>query len=101
MSIPRIWGLLCSGRSQSVRDGCGSHCDLRLPTETETTVMNLEDHPTVRRLSKHIAGGTNQQPGDAVLDAAWLRRLALDLAGLVEIARPALGPQRDEIHDKR
>ena len=36
-----------------------------------------------------------------MLDAAWLRRLALDCgaddAGLVEIARPGLDPQRDEI----
>ena len=59
--------------------------------------MNLEDHPTVRRLSKHIEGRTNRQPGDAVLDTAWLRRLVLDLgaddAGLVEIARPALTEQ--------
>lgn len=59
--------------------------------------MNLEDHPTVCRLSKHIGEGTNQQPGDAVLDAAWLPRLALDLgaddAGLVEIVRPALTEQ--------
>ena len=62
--------------------------------------MNLEDHPTVRLLSKH-AGGTNPQPAEAVLDGAWLRHLALDLgaddAGLVELARPALDPQREEI----
>ncbi len=63
--------------------------------------MNLEDHPTVRLLSKHVAGGTNQLPAEAVLDGAWLRHLALELgaddAGLVEIARPGLDPQREEI----
>jgi ferredoxin-NADP reductase/ferredoxin len=63
--------------------------------------MNLEDHPTVRLLSKHLGGGTNQKPAEAVLDGAWLRHLALNLgaddAGLVEIARPALDPQREEI----
>ena len=63
--------------------------------------MNLEDHPTVRLLSKHIAEGTNQPPSEALLDGNWLRRLALELgaddAGLVEIARPGLDPQREEI----
>jgi ferredoxin-NADP reductase/ferredoxin len=63
--------------------------------------MNFEDHPTVRLLSERVAEGTKQQPDEAVLDGAWLRRLALDLgaddAGLVEIARPGLDPQREEI----
>jgi ferredoxin-NADP reductase/ferredoxin len=63
--------------------------------------MNLEDHPTVRLLSNHAARGANQSSAEAVLDGAWLRRLALDLgaddAGLVEIARPGLDPQREEI----
>ena len=63
--------------------------------------MNLEDHPTVRRLSKQVQEGDNQQPTGTILDGAWLRHLALDCgaddAGLVELARPGLDPQRDEI----
>jgi len=60
--------------------------------------MNLEDHPTVRRFSRNAQ---DRQSSEAILDAAWLRRLALDCgaddAGLVDIARPALEPQREEI----
>jgi ferredoxin-NADP reductase/Fe-S-cluster-containing hydrogenase component 2 len=41
------------------------------------------------------------QPAENVLDAAWLRGLALDAGaddvGLVELERPGLDPQRDEI----
>jgi len=63
--------------------------------------MKLEDHPTVRRLAREVQGVENQQPAEAMLDGAWLRCLALDCgaddAGLVEIARPGLDPQRDEI----
>jgi ferredoxin-NADP reductase/Fe-S-cluster-containing hydrogenase component 2 len=63
--------------------------------------MNLEDHPTVRRLSKQVQDGENLQPPETMLDGAWLRRLALDCgaddAGVVEIARPGLDPQREEI----
>ena len=63
--------------------------------------MNLEDHPTVRRLSRQAEGAADQQPDGTILDGVWLRRLALDCgaddAGLVEIARPALDLQRDEI----
>jgi len=63
--------------------------------------MNLEDHPTVRRLSKQVQDGENPQPPETMLDGAWLRRLALDCgaddAGVVEIARPGLDPQREEI----
>ena len=64
--------------------------------------MNLEDHPTVRhlRLSAHdniaLTGSSTQ-----AMNAAELRGLALecgaDDAGLIEIARPRLDPQRDEI----
>ena len=57
--------------------------------------MNLEDHPTVRRLF----GQTKTR--QTRLDSVWLRRLALDCgaddAGLVEIERPGLEPQRQEI----
>jgi len=63
--------------------------------------MNLEDHPTVRHLFKQAPGSDNFGPTETRLDHAWLRRLALDCgahdAGLVEISRPALDPQREEI----
>src|SRR5690348_16948970 len=61
--------------------------------------MNLAEHPTVRRFRE------SNRPGSAEpaipLDAAWLRQLCLDCgaddAGLVEIGRPALDNQRDDI----
>src|SRR3954467_13592733 len=64
-------------------------------------VMNLAEHPTVRRF--HDSHGN--RPGSAEppkpLDAAWLRQLCLDCGaddvGLVEISRPALDDQRDDI----
>jgi len=68
--------------------------------------VNLEDHPTVRLLTRqHVhAGNPNSPKGDpatAVLDAVWLRGLALQSgandAGLVEITRSGLDSQRDEI----
>jgi hypothetical protein len=63
--------------------------------------VKLEDHATVRRLSEQVKRGEDQQPPETMLNGAWLRRLALDCgaddAGLVEIARPALDPQREEI----
>ncbi len=60
--------------------------------------MNLAEHPTVR----HFAENADNLPAPpAVLDAAWLRQLCLDCgaddAGLVEISRPALDNQRDDI----
>jgi len=62
--------------------------------------MNLEDHPTVRRLSSR-SPVCETQPVTETVDGPWLRRLALecgaDDAGLVEITRPALEPQREEI----
>lgn len=64
--------------------------------------MKLEDHPTVRRmgLSAPEAIETFSVP-TAQITAAELRQLALDCGahdvGLVEITRPALEPQRDEI----
>src|SRR5262245_11831280 len=63
--------------------------------------MNLTDHPTVLHFTQRTEERGTTQPIDTVLDAAWLRRLALehgaDDAGLVEIARPGLDSQRDEI----
>jgi hypothetical protein len=74
--------------------------NISIPT-AEVSVMNLEDHPTIRRLSKYADGVANQRPVEPMLDAAWLRRLALDLgaddAGLVELARSGLDLQREEI----
>ena len=62
--------------------------------------MRLEDHPTVRKLSTKIPSAENPTPAQ-ILDAAWLRRLALDCgahdAGLVELGRAALESQRAEI----
>jgi ferredoxin-NADP reductase/ferredoxin len=59
--------------------------------------MNLEDHPTVRRLSRQ-GGGVEPHPREKTLDGALLRRLALDCgaedSGLVEIGRAGLDPQR-------
>ncbi len=63
--------------------------------------MKLADHPTVRhfqeRLDEHPDAGAPPQP----LDAAWLRQLCRDCgaddAGLVELNRPALDDQRNDI----
>src|SRR6516225_1903741 len=59
--------------------------------------MNLQDHPTVR----HLSPFEDERPADTILDGASLRHLALDCgaddAGLVELARPGLDSQRDEI----
>jgi ferredoxin len=63
--------------------------------------MNLAEHPTVRWF--HERHGERPGPADPPkpLDAAWLRQLCLDNGaddvGLVEISRPALDDQRDDI----
>ena len=63
--------------------------------------MDLNAHPTIRRLTGKASEGAHQEPAETVLDAAWLRQLASDCgaddAGLVEIARPGLDPQGEEI----
>ena len=63
--------------------------------------MNLEDHPTVRRIADQLKRGDRGPAMAAITDGAALRRLALDCgaddAGLVELARPGLDSQRDEI----
>jgi hypothetical protein len=57
--------------------------------------MPFESHLTVRRVSRRI------HDAPAMLDGAWLRQLATesgaDDVGLVDLARLALDPQRDEI----
>jgi ferredoxin-NADP reductase/Fe-S-cluster-containing hydrogenase component 2 len=62
--------------------------------------MQLEDHPTVKRMGFPAQEGIGALSAQE-MDAAGLRQLALDCgahdAGLVEIARPGLDPQRDEI----
>jgi hypothetical protein len=59
--------------------------------------VNLEDHPTVRRLSNRARAAENGK----VLDGSWLRRLARDCGaddvGLVEISRRGLDPQRVQV----
>ena len=63
--------------------------------------MDLDDHPTVRRLARHVQEVEHPPQPKLRLDSAWLRRLAVecgaDDAGIVDLARPALDPQRDEI----
>jgi hypothetical protein len=63
--------------------------------------MDLKDHPTVRRLADRTGRGDGQRLAAAVQDSAWLRQLAresgADDAGLVEISRPGLALQREEI----
>jgi Fe-S-cluster-containing hydrogenase component 2 len=62
--------------------------------------VNLTEHPTVRRF-REINGERGEPAAPRKLDAAWLRQLCLDCgaddAGLVEIARPALNDQREDI----
>ncbi len=62
--------------------------------------MKLEHQPTVKSLKeKEKSGPGHDRPG--VLDAHWIKQLALDCGaddvGLVEIDRPKLDDQRDEI----
>ena len=63
-------------------------------------MAQLTGHPTIKRFYEQALTDVEQnQP--QVLDAAWLRRLASDCgaddAGVIEITRPGLDPQRDEI----
>ncbi len=61
--------------------------------------MNLEDHPTVRRVRLKTVSAN--RPADEVVDAGWLSQLVLeagaDDVGFVEIGRPALDDQREDI----
>src|SRR6476646_3330116 len=67
--------------------------------DLEGAAMKLADHPTVRRFRERQGKRPASLPKP--LDAAWLRQLCLDCgaddAGLVEITRPALDDQRDDI----
>src|SRR2546423_2846715 len=61
--------------------------------------MKLEDHPTVQRIRHKSAASV--PPAKEPLDAGWLRQLVLDAGaddvGFVEIGRPALDDQREDI----
>src|SRR5256714_13625843 len=61
--------------------------------------MKLEDHPTVRRIHlKTVSSGPSRMES---MDAGWLKQLVLDAGaddvGFVEIGRPALDDQREDI----
>src|SRR5919109_1578538 len=61
--------------------------------------MKLEDHPTVQRVRlKTVA---SMPPKNESLDAGWLKQLVLnagaDDVGFVEIGRPALDDQRQDV----
>ena len=62
--------------------------------------MRLSDHPTVRRVRESQVAAPVQHVAPP-LDADWLKQLACDCGaddvGLVEISRPALDDQRDDI----
>src|SRR4030095_14703587 len=61
--------------------------------------MKLEDHPTVQRI--HLKTVPSVPPKKESLDAGWLKQLGLeagaDDVGFVEIGRPALDGQREDI----
>src|SRR5438034_9543160 len=61
--------------------------------------MKLEDHPTVKRIRLKVVNSV--PPKTETLDAEWLKQLVLDAGaddvGFVEIGRPALDDQREDI----
>src|SRR5438876_11208374 len=61
--------------------------------------MKLEDHPTVQRI--HLKTVSSVPSKKQSLDAGWLKQLVLDAGaddvGFVEIGRPALDDQREDI----
>src|SRR5436189_532527 len=65
----------------------------------QRAIMKLDDHPTVRRLRLQTVPPA--APKSDRLDRAWLKQLVLDAGaddvGFVEIGRPALDDQRDDI----
>src|SRR5262249_6965519 len=91
------WG--CRRRTISAVSGALAVQDLPLE---RSIVMKMADHPTVKAFYEKAAGA----PAPAAptpLDADWLRQLCreagADDVGLVEIGRPALDDQRDDILD--
>lgn len=63
--------------------------------------MDLNEHPTVKQLRARGAVEEGTAKASPVLQADWLRQLAMDCgaddAGLIDIDLPALDPQRTEI----
>jgi len=61
--------------------------------------MKLEDHPTIKRIRLKTANST--PPKNESLNAQWLKQVVLDAGaddvGFVEIGRPSLGDQREDI----
>src|SRR4051794_31224304 len=61
--------------------------------------MKLDDHPTVQRI--RLKTVPSVRPKMEPLNAGWLKQLLLDAGaddvGFVEIGRPALDQQRDDI----
>jgi hypothetical protein len=61
--------------------------------------MKLEDHPTVRRIRLKTVPSVPSKKES--LDAGWLKQLVLDAGaddvGFVEIGRPALDDQRQDV----
>src|SRR3954468_13754419 len=61
--------------------------------------MKLEDHPTVQRIRLKAVSSVPSKKES--LNAGWLKQLVLDAGaddvGFVEIGRPALDDQRDDI----
>jgi Fe-S-cluster-containing hydrogenase component 2 len=61
--------------------------------------VKLEDHPTVRRVRLKVVRPVSAEKQS--LDAGWLKQLVLDAGaddvGFVEIGRPALDDQREDI----
>src|SRR5438094_3872192 len=61
--------------------------------------MKLEDHPTVKRIRLKTLNAV--PPSKESLDAEWLKQRVLDAGaddvGFVEIGRPALDDQREDI----
>ena len=61
--------------------------------------MKLEDHPTVKRI--HLKTVASVPSKKESLDVGWLKQLVLDAGaddvGFVEIGRPALDDQREDI----
>src|SRR5437764_10180303 len=61
--------------------------------------MKLDDHPTVQRV--HLKTGPSVPSKKESLDAGWLKQLVLDAGaddvGFVEIGRPALDDQREDV----
>jgi hypothetical protein len=85
------------GHGHSVRLSSEGHATPASVQVSKLRDMRIEDHPTVRRLAREA----RPKAAPEKAEGATLRRIALergaDDVGLVEIGRPALEPQREEI----